>query len=266
MQANFVIIFITDNIKGVKSSGWPALPQSLGDVMKLTKAEYDALPEGMKALFVADGDGYKATFMTVEEVQAEIKGLKDNNAKLVGEKKAEAERRAEAERLAKEKEEAAARKNGDLEAIDKSWQDKFTKYDADTKGKIEAYRKQIHDLTIGSAAKDLASKLFGKNAGIMQRHVMDRLALEEGEDGSLKVRVLQDGKPSALTMEELEKEFRSNEDFASVLAGTPAGGAPIKPTHVIDDPKSKIQMGHSFGITDLTKQASDIIAKLGDDE
>ncbi|WPH67437.1 hypothetical protein EE09_30 [Escherichia phage vB_EcoS-EE09] len=64
--------------------------------MKLTKAEYDALPEGMKALFVADGDGYKSTFMTAEEVQAEIKGLKDNNAKLVSEKKAEAERRAEA--------------------------------------------------------------------------------------------------------------------------------------------------------------------------
>lgn len=234
--------------------------------MKLTKAEYDALPEGVKALFVADGDGYKSTFMTAEEVQAEIKGLKENNAKLVSEKKAEAERRAEAERLAKEKEEAAARKNGDLEAIDKSWKDKFAKHEADTAGKIEAYRKQIHDLTIGSAAKDLASKLFGKNAGIMQRHVMDRLTLEDGEDGSLKVRVLQDGKPSALTMEELEKEFRNNADFASVLAGTPAGGAPSKPTQVVEDVKSKITMGHSFGITDLTKQAGEIIAKMGDDE
>ena len=107
------------------------------------------------------------------------------------------------------------------------------------------------------------------NAGTVNEKVALQdlnLTLEDGEDGSLKVRVLQDGKPSALTMEELEKEFRNNADFASVLAGTPAGGAPSKPTQVVEDVKSKITMGHSFGITDLTKQAGEIIAKMGDDE
>lgn len=234
--------------------------------MKLTKEQYDALPDFAKALYAADGDGYSPTFKTAEEVKTELAGLKANNDKLLGEKKAEKEARAAAEKAAKEAAEEAARKNGDVAALDKSWQDKFTAYDNENKGRTEAYRKQIADLTVGSAANDLAAKLFGKNAGIMKGHVANRLTLEEGEDGSLKVRVLKDGKPSAATLEDLEKEFRSNADFASVLAGTPAGGTPKTPTQEVGKDKPSISMTHAFGITDMKSQAAKIIDAMPDVE
>lgn len=232
--------------------------------MKLTKEQYDALPESLKALYVADGDGFKPTFMTAEQFAEQTAGLKANMEKLLGEKKAGDEKRAAAEKAEKEAREEAARKAGDVEALDKSWKEKFAEYDNQNKARTEAYRKQITDLTVGNAATELASKLFGKNAGIMKGHVANRLTLEEGEDGALNVRVLKDGKPSALTIDELEKEFRSNADFASVLAGTPSGGTPKTPTGQVEKP-SGISMTHSFGVTSLQEQAAKIIAESGDE-
>lgn len=234
--------------------------------MKLTKEQYEALPDALKALYVADGDGYAPTFKTAEQVAEELAGLKTNNQKLLDEKKAEKEAREKAEKEAREKADDAARKSGDVEALEKSWQKKFADYDAANSGRLDAYRKQISDLTVGNAASELASKLFGKNAGIMKGHVANRLSLEESEDGSLKVRVMQDGKPSALSLEDLEKEFRSNADFASVLAGTAPGGTPKTPSMSAGDEKAKIATTHAFGITDLQKQAADLISAMPNDE
>lgn len=234
--------------------------------MKLTKEQYENLPEALKALYVADGDGYSPTFKTAEQVEEEVSGLKANNQKLVDEKRAEAEKRTAAEKAEREARDAAARKNGDIEALDASWQQKFAEYDNQNKGKLESYHKQITALTLGSAAKDLSSKLFGKSASIMQRHIEDRLSLEEGEDGALKVRVLKDGKPSALTLEDLDKEFRANADFAPFLAGTPSGGLPKGNPQPVDSGKPSISMTHTFGTSSLTDQAKKIIDAMPSDE
>lgn len=235
--------------------------------MKITKEQYDALPDFMKATFKADGDGYTNGEVSADEVETITAGLKANNQALLDEKRTETEKRTAAEKAAKEAADKAARDAGNIEAVDKSWQEKFAEYDANTKGKLESYHTQISKLTVGNAATQLAAKLFGKNAGIMQRHVAERMTLEETDGGEFKVRILKDGKPSALTTDDLEKEFRANADFASVLAGSAAGGTP-KPGagKLADDGKPAISMTHSFGMDSLTAQAAKIIADMPDDE
>ena len=71
--------------------------------MKITKAEYDALPEMMKGLYKAEGDGYVATFKTAEEHEEEVSGLKTQNAALIGEKKDAKKKAEEAEQRAYER-------------------------------------------------------------------------------------------------------------------------------------------------------------------
>lgn len=192
--------------------------------MKITKAEYDALPDSMKGLYKADGEGYVSTFKTAEEVEAEIKGLKENNAALILEKqqakKIADDEAAEKQRIADE----AAAKAGDVEALRKSYDAKIEELTTASETTINGLKKTVSDLTVGAAAKDLSAKLFGKNAGIAGHIVASRLTLEE-KDGAHVVRVLgADGKPSAATVEDLEKEIRGNKDYASVLVNPPSGG------------------------------------------
>lgn len=222
--------------------------------MKLTKEQYDALPEGLKALYKADGDGYVATFVTAEEVQ----GLRDNNAALLLEKKQAQDKETEAQRIAREAQEKADREAGNIAALDKSWGEKLTAAEAKAAADVERYQKALHAATVGSAATELAAKLFGPNAGIMKSHVLNRLTMEE-KDGEFVVRVLKDGKPSALTMDELDKEFRANKDFASVLTGSGAGGGPRNPSKTVEEPGG---FGMGKQQQDLRNQAMDIITNL----
>lgn len=192
--------------------------------MKLTKEQYDALPEGLKAQFKAVGDEFEQ-IPQGEDVQ----GLKDQNAKLLAEKreakKLQDEAAAEAKRLVDEN----ARKSGDVAALEKSWQEKLNAKEAELTGKLSSYQKTVNELTIGSAAKEIGAKVFGKNAGLMTPHILQRLALEE-VDGAFKVRVTKDGKPSALTMDDLAKEFQVNPEYASVVVASQSSGGPKNPT------------------------------------
>jgi len=189
--------------------------------MKLSQAEYDALPEMLKAMFVKEGDGYVKNFSTAEEVA----GLKDSNEKLIAEKKAAREKETAAEKAAREAAEALARKNGDVESLEKSWTEKHNKLAAE----FEEYKKTsgatIHGLTVGAKVAELGANIFQKNAHLGEHILRSRLGLNDKNE----IVVLgADGKPSALTVEELEKEIRSDERYAPIVAapiskGTPAG-------------------------------------------
>lgn len=198
--------------------------------MKLTKEQYDELPDGMKALFKADGDGYISTFATAEEVQ----GLKDNNAALIAEKKTATDKETAAQKAAREAQEKIDRQNGDISALDKSWTEKLTAAETAAADREARYIASLTKSTVGAAATELATKLFGVNAGIMKGHVSARLTMEE-KDGKFVVRVLgKDGKPSAMTTDELYKEFTANKEFAPVLVGSGSGGGPRTPTTTVD--------------------------------
>lgn len=61
-------------------------------------------------------------------------------------------------------------------------------------------------------------------AGVLLPHIRARLAVDYA-DGAPITRVLgTDGKPSALTLDELKQEFAANEAFAPIIAGSKASG------------------------------------------
>lgn len=223
--------------------------------MKLTKEQYDALPDHMKALFVADGEGYVSTFATAEEV----KGLRENNAALLAEKKEAQDKETAAQKAAREAQEKADREAGNIAALDKSWGEKLTAVEKAAAEREARFVNALTKSTVGAAASDLANKLFGANAGIMKHHITGRLSMEE-KDGDFTVRVLdKDGKPSAMTLEDLSKEFSANKEFASVLVGNGSGGGPRVPTQPVGNTPTLAGNNANQALRD---QALDIVKSI----
>ena len=226
--------------------------------MKITKAEYEALPASLKALYKADGEDYVPTFKTSEEVDTLTAGLKTNNEKLLKEKREAAERGTAAEQAAAAAAEEAARKAGDVAALDKSYQTKLDAQKAEYEGKISKLSGTVSNLMVDSVALNLATKLGGKNSEVFLPHIKARLALEEGGENGFMTRVMKDGKPSALTVDELEAEFRANAAFAGILTGSGASGLPDTSGGKLKD----TTMGSDNKRMSIQEQANALAAQL----
>lgn len=188
---------------------------------KISKAEWEKLSDEQKALYTAKGDDY----------QIQIDGLPDYDGMekklntLLDETKLAKQAKAEVEAKAKADAEEAARKNGNVEALEKSWSERLAQSEAKHKAEVEKYHGQVSKLMVNNEAMSLATKLFGKNAALLQHHVTSRLSLEQGDNGEFKTRILgADGKPTAHTLADLEKEFTGREDIKPFLVVTKATG------------------------------------------
>lgn len=161
----------------------------------------------------------------LEEATAGIAALKAKNDELLGETKAERQKRRDIEEAAKREAEEAARKAGDVGALEKSWQDKLAKREAELAGEVKARDAMLHDLTVNATATRMAAELaVPGSAKALEPHIKARLSMEQ-QDGKLVVRVLGlDGKPSALTPEELAKEIASDPAFAPLIVASKASG------------------------------------------
>ncbi len=167
---------------------------------------------------------------TAEEVAALIEektgGLKAKVDELLGEaKSAKQKAREAAEQAAKEAEEKA-KASGDVEALEKSWTEKFTTRESELTSALSEKDNIIAQLTAGNTAKTLASKLAIKGSeSLLERVISDRFGVEIVE-GQPKV-IVKDaaGQRSAATLEDLEKELRGDTALKPILAGTQATGA-----------------------------------------
>ena len=177
----------------------------------------------------AEAEAIPASF-TQDQVSAMIdeatKGLKAKNDELLGEKKTAASRAKEAEALAQSTAEEAARKAGDIKAVEESWQAKLTKREEELSGQLSGYQKSIQSLTVGREAAALAGEMAVQgSASVLERIVKDRLSVEMTDEGP-KVRVLDAaGKPSAATLAELRAELTADKALAPLIAASKASGA-----------------------------------------
>lgn len=176
---------------------------------------------------------------TAEELQAELDAVTAKQAdtekqlaavlakqdELLSETKAaKAAKKAAEEKAALEAEELL-RKSGDVSALEKSWQAKYEKLEADKNSQIEAINGNLNGLLVDNVASKIANDLaLPGSADLLMPHIKSRLATEI-KDGKA-VTVVRDlsGKPSALTVEELAKEISANQAFAPVLVGSKATG------------------------------------------
>lgn len=164
--------------------------------------------------------GTNATENTIDyaAIQAEIERLKQHNEKLIGEKRQRDEiaRQAQLEREQIERE--AAKKNGDFEALEKSYQEKL-QAEIDAKNELIKQRDQQ---SVEQTSQNLAGQLADTphNQRLLQRFIKDRLSVV---DGQVKV-VDENGQLSASTVDDLANEFRNSGIYDSLLTGTRGSG------------------------------------------
>jgi len=151
--------------------------------------------------------------------QESITKLEENNKALLSEK-------AAAKKAAQESQEEAAKKSGDVEALEKSWSDKLNAETGSRDEKLTAYERQISDMTAGATARKMAAELaLPGSADVLLPHIKGRLSVDMSGDSPL-VRVLDvDGKPSAMSIDDLRKEIEANKAFAPLLLGSMASGS-----------------------------------------
>jgi DNA repair exonuclease SbcCD ATPase subunit len=191
----------------------------------------DGLSEHIAALYKKGEDG---------KFHLDLEGGDDNNdLERVRAKKAEAEKhRKEAEKKAKDLADKLAemeaqleelrtgesRKKGDVDALEKSYKEKITKLENDYKAQLQARDASLQTLLVDNVATSLAAKISTK-PNVILPHIRSRLRVET-VDGKPTTRVLdKDGQLSALTLEELEKDFLASDDFAPIIVGSKAKGS-----------------------------------------
>lgn len=153
-------------------------------------------------------------------------GLKAKVEELLGESKAAKAKAKEAEEAKQKAADEAAHKAGDVDALTASWQKKWDDREAEFKAERDGLTGSLTSLTSGAAATGIANKLAvdAEAAENIADYLKGRLRTEF-EGGAAKTVVLgQDGKPSALTVEELEKEVAAMPRFSRIIAGTKATG------------------------------------------
>jgi len=187
--------------------------------MKLTKAEYDALPAALKKLFKQDGDDYVSAFQTEDEVAA-LKNANERNKEELRELKQTLKDLKDAQSKAGDDD---AKRKGDIDALEKSWQAKLAKAEETAKAEVAKRDNALKQLLVTSEAAKIAGEI-STAPHLIEHFIAQRLAAEF--DGDMpKTRVLDaNGKPSALSLEDLKKDFLADKRFESVLIATKGSG------------------------------------------
>lgn len=184
---------------------------------KIKKDEYEKLSPEMKREYVQDGDGYQADIDGLEDTSA-LKRAKDRH------KQNEDDLRTKNQELTETNERLERGKAGDV--------DKLTRrYDTEKADLIKSHGEALSKKdgfitrTIKDAAANaLAAKLNPKSPKVFLPHVNERLDIDmSGDEPKLIIKGV-DGKPSKMTMDDLQKEFVANKDFAGIIIGSQASG------------------------------------------
>lgn len=192
---------------------------------KLTKEEHAKLSDALKAEYIEDGDGFRLDVDGDEDTGA-LKRAKDREAQL--RKDAEKEAKELRERL-ESIEGDDARKKGDIATLEKSWQSKLEKQREEYEAKVSKLTSHTTKTLVDNVASQLAHKISNAPAIIMP-HIKSRL-IADFEGDTPVTRVLdKDGKPSALTIDELANEFVANKDFSAIITASKASGGAGKPS------------------------------------
>lgn len=226
-------------------------------MLKYELENLDGVEESVKSLYEEKDGKYVLKIEGIPEPE-DLEGLKRKNQEFMDEAKAAKRKARELEELARQKEEENARKNGNIEALEKSWGDKLAARETELLNEKQALEAQVYKLTVGSKATELAAKLAVPGSdSVLLPHISNRLQVET-VDGEIKIRVLDlQGKPSALSIEDLEKEFRANEAFKPLIrasnasgsgaSGGQGGGATKKPSEMTTAERQEWQLRDPSG-------------------
>jgi hypothetical protein len=186
---------------------------------KITKEGFDELDETKQSFYV-EKDGNYFLDMEDEDTGALLRAKEHEKENRV---KAEKEAKALRDRLA-QIEEDGLRKRGDVEALEKSWNEKHSSVIQEMESRNAALKNSVKKQILESKADALASKL-SMSPSLLKRAILERLEVDFDSESGPALRILDvNGKPSATTFDELEKEILANKEYAPILYGSKASG------------------------------------------
>ena len=153
-----------------------------------------------------------------QALQEEVEKLRKHSETLLAEKKAEQQKQREAQAEKDALAQEQARKKGDFDTLEKQYQDKIAKLEAEI---VERDKQRDSDLVKSEALK-LASSLSDNehNQEILQMLIEKRLTAENGQikvtDGT--------GNLTIASIADLKNEISTSGKFDSLITGTKASG------------------------------------------
>lgn len=194
---------------------------------KISKAEHTALVPALQVEYKAVGDDFELDAEGPDDV-GELRRAHDREKQAVAAEKAKVVTLETQFNDIKTKYDLVTatdqRRAGDVAALDKSWKEKFDAANLEAANKLAVKDKFIHTTLVDSVATSMAAELSGDNAAILIPHIKQRLSADLSGETPLTRVIDITGKPTALSVEDLKKEFKENKQFASVIIASKASG------------------------------------------
>lgn len=192
--------------------------------MKYQVESLDGLDDGLKPFYEAGESGFTLNIekYTDHKVSSSTNGLAAKVDELLSEKKSEQEKRRLAEDKAAREAEELARKNGDIDALEKSWKEKHETALSQSKGEVDELRTSINNLLVDKVSATLSAQFI--SPAVVEPHIKSRLAVDTKDGKPRTIVVDREGKPSAMTLEELVDSFKNDDAFKPLVKATEASG------------------------------------------
>lgn len=195
---------------------------------KISKEEFEKLSDVMKAEYQEKNGHYFAKIEDDDEALEALERAKKNEVDSHKETKAALKKlQDQLEEIQNE----GSRKKGDVEALENSWKKKFGDRETELTKEIEKLSGIVNNSLRDSALTTLASKLVKPESHRLFKKSIEERLITEIKDGVPTLRILDPaGKPSALTIEDLEKEIVANKEYAPIIITSRASGGAEKPS------------------------------------
>lgn len=186
---------------------------------KIKKDVFDKLDKIIQAEYTASGDEYILDVTGLEDFDA-MRRAKERETQRA------ADLTAQVQTLTSENETLKAtrtEKDRDIDKIEKGWKDKLDKATRDSTAIIGKQKEFIERSLRDGLADKIATKI-STMPRLMSKELRERIVVDfEGDEPVTKI-LGKDGKPSDMTVEQLEKEFLQNGEFKAILIGSHATG------------------------------------------
>ena len=232
---------------------------------KLSDAEYNALDDNKKALYVKQGSDWVLDLedTAFEEVKKEKDSLRAKVEQFESEKRAAEEKAAEEKAKREQEKMAKQKKEGEWEAYTKSLEEKVEKLQNDLKTTQEGYRNRLTTDMLNREVDRIANEL-STAPSLLKPFIRDRLTVEfVGEEPRIFVKD-DKGHKSATSVKEFEKSIVDNSEFSAIIKQT-AGGASTQNQNGFSGTKTinnnQVPQGGSVNILDMTLEQQAAFAK-----
>jgi hypothetical protein len=190
---------------------------------KITAADFEKLSDGIKTEYKKVGEDY------ILDIDGESPDDSPDALRRARDREKEDAKaaKAEAAKLKAEMEELKgndARKNGDVKTLDESWKAKLAERENEHKATTGKLTGMLDTHLRQNVARELASKI-SNSPSLLMPHILPRIKVDLTGDSPVTRILDAEGKISALTMEDLQKEIAGNKEFAPIIIANRGGGS-----------------------------------------